>query len=487
MLSGYDLMGKRPELRKPKKDLTYTEAFRFFNLQPFGDADGDKVPNWTDCRPFDATRQGPIMDKIKRVTTGAPPESAVESRLNEQRKELERERMLQQQQQEIELETEPIPTVQTTLNVSGVPSSTTQTILDTEGPEAPETPMIDQVSEQVEQLPRRKELLEAEEELRNIPMENEYYLMVQYQDGRWENVGRNTISRLQQQAEELRQLPQIVRVEITEDAGLANALNRRQFLGETYDAFSGTYGKLKGKAGEYVEERGWKENVQKGLKTNPNVSSSERYAIRKRLDRYMTGTTPTKEMNEWLVNVGQSPEIRARKREMSGSGMYRPPSYDFREDLGGRNRPMRTMNSGFSWASSLKQPTSFAPKKNYWEVVREHTGMSRAGGYQQYNQQRKVPSGVQRYNPVTQQQSFLNRPNVKAPNQQGFEEIYQTEEEPFDSYQQQRYPEYQQQEIPQERGQVAQVSSFANKENRSRGLGITGGQRTLTGKNRGNR
>lgn len=51
----------------PKKDLTYPEAKKKCNLNPFGDADKDGVKNIFDCRPFNSSRQdNPIASAWKK-------------------------------------------------------------------------------------------------------------------------------------------------------------------------------------------------------------------------------------------------------------------------------------------------------------------------------------------------------------------------------------------------------------------------------------
>ena len=52
---------------KSKKNLTYPEAKKKYNLSPFGDADKDGVRNIFDCRPFDPSRQdNPIGSAWKK-------------------------------------------------------------------------------------------------------------------------------------------------------------------------------------------------------------------------------------------------------------------------------------------------------------------------------------------------------------------------------------------------------------------------------------
>jgi len=36
-----------------KKDMNFFQAVKYFQLEPYGDADKDNVPNMFDCRPFD--------------------------------------------------------------------------------------------------------------------------------------------------------------------------------------------------------------------------------------------------------------------------------------------------------------------------------------------------------------------------------------------------------------------------------------------------
>jgi len=54
---------------KPKnlKNLTWPQAkARFPNMKPLGDADGDKLKNKFDCKPFDIKRKGEEHDDGKK-------------------------------------------------------------------------------------------------------------------------------------------------------------------------------------------------------------------------------------------------------------------------------------------------------------------------------------------------------------------------------------------------------------------------------------
>ena len=62
---------KIPTKRKAKKDLTYWEAKKRYPKQmrnPHGDFDRDNVPNWSDCRPFDSTKD---FFGLSDITAGA--------------------------------------------------------------------------------------------------------------------------------------------------------------------------------------------------------------------------------------------------------------------------------------------------------------------------------------------------------------------------------------------------------------------------------
>jgi len=49
----------RPTVQKPIKNLSWPQAkARFPLMNPYGDADGDRLKNKFDCKPFDKTRKG---------------------------------------------------------------------------------------------------------------------------------------------------------------------------------------------------------------------------------------------------------------------------------------------------------------------------------------------------------------------------------------------------------------------------------------------
>lgn len=48
-----------------KRDMSYSDAWNMYRLKPFGDIDRDGVPNWRDCKPYDNTRDGKILDAVK--------------------------------------------------------------------------------------------------------------------------------------------------------------------------------------------------------------------------------------------------------------------------------------------------------------------------------------------------------------------------------------------------------------------------------------
>ncbi len=49
----------KPSVPQPIKNLSWSQAkARFPRLNPFGDADKDRVRNFRDCKPFDIKRQG---------------------------------------------------------------------------------------------------------------------------------------------------------------------------------------------------------------------------------------------------------------------------------------------------------------------------------------------------------------------------------------------------------------------------------------------
>jgi len=47
------------------RDMSYSDAWNMYRLKPFGDIDRDGVPNWRDCKPYDETRDGKILDAVK--------------------------------------------------------------------------------------------------------------------------------------------------------------------------------------------------------------------------------------------------------------------------------------------------------------------------------------------------------------------------------------------------------------------------------------
>ena len=68
-------VSKKPS--KSKKNMNYKEAHTYFGLSPIGDADGDKVPNWRDCKPFDRNRQGAHLDAFKAKLSAMIPKPSV--------------------------------------------------------------------------------------------------------------------------------------------------------------------------------------------------------------------------------------------------------------------------------------------------------------------------------------------------------------------------------------------------------------------------
>jgi hypothetical protein len=61
--------------QKDKKDLTYPEAKKMYNLDPFSDVDQDRVPNWKDCHPFDRSRQDDPLQPTSITPYQAYPQS----------------------------------------------------------------------------------------------------------------------------------------------------------------------------------------------------------------------------------------------------------------------------------------------------------------------------------------------------------------------------------------------------------------------------
>lgn len=55
---------------KERKDMNYSDAYDMYRLNPFGDADKDRVPNWRDCKPYDRTRDGKLWDSFKEKVSG---------------------------------------------------------------------------------------------------------------------------------------------------------------------------------------------------------------------------------------------------------------------------------------------------------------------------------------------------------------------------------------------------------------------------------
>jgi hypothetical protein len=55
----------KPMKIKPNYKRTIAER-KLIRTNPWGDKDGDAVPNWIDCKPFDRKRQGRLGDELNR-------------------------------------------------------------------------------------------------------------------------------------------------------------------------------------------------------------------------------------------------------------------------------------------------------------------------------------------------------------------------------------------------------------------------------------
>ena len=66
---------KAPKTSK-QKDMNFIQGYDSVNLNPVGDKDKDGVPNWDDCKPFDSTKDGWLLDKLRRRQEAPPEESA---------------------------------------------------------------------------------------------------------------------------------------------------------------------------------------------------------------------------------------------------------------------------------------------------------------------------------------------------------------------------------------------------------------------------
>jgi len=66
-----------------KKNMDFLQASSKHGLSPFGDADGDEVPNILDCKPFDKDRDG-LFGRVINVVSGG--------RLGQSRKEYDSEK-----------------------------------------------------------------------------------------------------------------------------------------------------------------------------------------------------------------------------------------------------------------------------------------------------------------------------------------------------------------------------------------------------------
>jgi uncharacterized protein (DUF2336 family) len=71
--------------KKPNKNLTFKQAQQKYFINPFGDWDKDKVPNWKDCRPFDRFRHVYVPSHLakKKVQSYYKPGGTFETHMKE--------------------------------------------------------------------------------------------------------------------------------------------------------------------------------------------------------------------------------------------------------------------------------------------------------------------------------------------------------------------------------------------------------------------
>ena len=459
------------------RDMSYSDAYQLYGLKPFGDIDQDGTPNWRDCKPYDSTRDGKILDavkgKIRKTFKGKDTEpEIVDSDTWETP--VKQEEDWESPEQNLPVPYEPLPDNRE--QTSQLPARTDEIVpyqqtevgpvmpqyemdvtgVPTEEPKRgaeyakPIGAMVDISSEPSLTEQEKSSLYErfkaglgkGAESIRESFQKEEpiwdglWRVYYRQKKGLWNLYGEtdnesdafNITSQLNSQ-------PYIAEVWVDKKPAdiMLNQLNRRltkeRFVGEVKD----------------ITER-TKEGMTK-------IDSDTARELQRFQRRYAQGAPLSREMKRYIGSFDVRPQ----------SPMYRQRATDY-------GSTPRGYDLGFSTTKTPYASSRFfdltgggsrpAPRSSqfYFQERKPPTNMYRSRDYSN----RKVPPNamgtgrVQQYNPVTARQSFLNPSRDYGDDA----EIEYMQSQP--SYNEERF------------------TGFGDMENRPRGLGLTGGQKRLS-------
>ena len=452
-----------------RKQMTYAQAFNNHQLEPFGDADKDKVPNWRDCRPYDAELHGPRWDAFKE---------AVSSKLGRGKEEVDLAMIDSTEMQGSPIEQQ-VDTVLADRNVDELLSSQ-------ESPEQEETEESKGLVERfgdwrekrraekeqertmqykfdamLDQSPEGQKVLEevhdkerglTGEDVRGtkggvkdyaygpraygtqythvlVKMKGRQLRDGSTEEGYWQNMGAFSKDDLSKQIEYFKSLPEVVDVMTTDDEKGAEKLNRGLMvkkLGQGVKTFGKkTQQSMKymmggfGEKGEipYAQRQGFDSQRMKREVTYINPRDPALWRYKQSIKEFASGPSMPGRMESLLTTSYRRLQPRQRPTEPL-------PSYKFPvATLGVPKTRAGSYDLGVSRGTIGATKTFSLSKPDYSSWMQKGGSGVPYPDYDYQNEERRLPpsgigSGtVKRYSPVTRNQSFLNKPLVGAPYQ----------------------------------------------------------------------
>jgi len=456
------------EKRLPvREQMTYSQAFNNHQLEPFGDADRDNVPNWRDCRPYDSELHGERWDAFKE---------AVASKLGRGKEEVDLAML-----DSTEMQGSPI---EQQVDTALVDRNVDELLFEQRPPEQEETEESKGLAERFGDWRDRRRAEKEQERARQFEFENlkygtpegqaelerihdkerglvgegvgktgverQYaygtrtygtpytYILVKskgrqfrdgsFEEGYWQNMGAFSKEDLSKQIDYFKSLPEVTDVATTDDEKGADKLNRGLMVKKMGEGAK-TFGKKLqqstkyvmggfGEKGEipYPQRQGFSFSGMKKEMTDVDRRALDRYkwAVRD----YASGPRVPRSMHSLMTTSYRrmQPDLRRQQEPL--------PSYKF---------PVSTLGVPKTRAGSydLGVPRrTFGATKTFGLSKPDYSYWMQKGGsgvpypdYDYQNEERRLPpsgigSGtVKRYSPVTRNQSFLNKPLVEAPYQ----------------------------------------------------------------------